>query len=164
MYTGVGPLHRVCIESGTHTSTGQQMWAVPMVADRGRCCEAVPACDQALGAHRAAASPSRHPAPGFCHAGSSCGRAGFQEGADFCANFPFNLSGVKTENPGESGGASQPHTSSRPWSQTREGGATQPAVPLVIRPCALAWVETLPSALRVFSHFLGPKPCLLGFK
>lgn len=141
------------------------MRAVPIVADRGRCCQAVPACYPPLGAHTSGGfSTSRHPAPGFCHGGSSCGRARFQEGADSCANFSFNLSGVRTENPGESGGASQPHTSSLPLSQTREGGATELAVPLAIRPCALAWVETLPSALSVFSHFLGPKPCFLGFK
>lgn len=149
------------------------MRAVPIVADRGRCCQAVPACYPSLGAHTSGgfffpASGSRFlPWGKFLRPGPvSGGRrfARFQEGADSCANFSFNLSGVRTENPGESGGASQPHTSSLPLSQTREGGATELAVPLAIRPCALAWVETLPSALSVFSHFLGPKPCFLGFK
>lgn len=69
-------------------------------------------------------------------------------------------SGGGAGNPGESSGASQPHTSSLRLSHPERAGAAEPAVPLLTRPGALAWAETSPRAQSAFSHLL----CLVGLK
>lgn len=92
----------------------------------------------------------------------------FRRAQIFVLNFLRSLSVGKTGNLGESGGASQPQTSSLPLSQPWEGGVAWQAVPLMIQPCALLWAETLPSAQSTFFHLLCPpdlpKLRLLGFK
>lgn len=86
--------------------------------------------------------------------------AEFQVGADSHANFPCSFFGGGAGNPGESSGASQPHTSSLRLSHPERAGAAEPAVPLLTRPGALAWAETSPRAQSAFSHLL----CLVGLK
>nr|XP_045250401.1 uncharacterized protein LOC107130103 [Macaca fascicularis] len=144
------------------------MRAIPRAADRGRC--------ETVSASRSPPAPRSPPRPGVHPRGSTSPsllstpapaagevpgavtgtRPGFRRaqisGLTFLA---VSARGGGNGKPGESSGASQPHTSSlQPFVSPGRALAAKPAVPLVIRPCALAGGGDLTSS----SECLLPSP------